>query len=63
MSRPDLQSAEATAARFIETFGGSALLQACVCGHEALLDNDVGRCQFWRDVIEQLDYTKISEKD
>lgn len=55
MSRPDLSSAEATADWFLETFGGSALLQACVCGYEALLANDVERCRFWQQVIAGLE--------
>lgn len=61
MSRPDLWSADATAAWFVETFGASALLQACVCGHEALQDNDVERCRFWRDVIAHLARDEASE--
>ena len=63
MSQPDLRSAEATAAWFIETFGGSALLQACVCGHEALADNDLDRCRFWQQVIAHLEGRDLIEED
>jgi hypothetical protein len=54
MPSHDQPSAVATADLLRSEFGSSALIQACVCGHEAMLANDVERCRFWREVIDQL---------
>jgi hypothetical protein len=58
MPPSDLASAEATAEFFMVSFGASALLEASVCGHQAILDNDVERCRFWRQVLERIEASK-----
>jgi hypothetical protein len=55
MPQPEGDSIEATVIFLVANFGSSALLQACVCGHEALLANNIDRCQFWRRVIDRLE--------
>ena len=54
MQRREGDLAADTAAIFVEMFGDSALLQACVCGYEALSSRDVDRCLFWQRVVEKL---------
>jgi len=55
MQQREIESAEATAEFFLANFGSSALLEASVCGHQAILDNDIERCRFWRQVLERIE--------
>jgi hypothetical protein len=54
---PELEetTAEATAEFFLSNFGPSALLEASVCGHQALAENNLEKCQFWRIVLDHIE--------
>jgi hypothetical protein len=55
MCELEQQSAESAAAFLLANFGSVALLEASVFGHQALLDNDLERCRFWRTVLSRLE--------
>ena len=55
MQEPEHVTAAATAEFFLSNFGASALLEASVCGHQAILDNDLERCRFWRLVLDRIE--------
>ena len=54
MQRREGDLAADAAAIFVEMFGDSALLQACVFGYETLSAREVDRCLFWQRVVEKL---------
>ena len=41
---------------FFEKFGDGARLQAALCAHQAVVEEDVEACAFWRDVLARLDH-------
>ncbi len=49
------EAAAATADFFISAFGARALLEASICGHQAIRENDVERCRFWRLVLDRIE--------
>jgi hypothetical protein len=55
MLEPEQETAEATAKFFVAKFGASAVLEASVCGHQALLQKDIDLCRFWRSVLERIE--------
>ena len=57
MPELDYEKVTATAAFLLANFGPSALLQASVCGYEALFAKDVELCRFWRQVMRHLEST------
>jgi len=58
MPERELDTAEATAEFFLANFGASALLEASVCGHRAIMENDLDRCRFWRMVLDHIEASR-----
>jgi hypothetical protein len=55
MRDADLQKkADATAKFFADAYGNGAELQASLCAYQAIVQNDVEKCRFWRDVLDRL---------
>ncbi|MFT7575965.1 MAG: hypothetical protein ACI9XZ_002349 [Alphaproteobacteria bacterium] len=49
-------TAQSTAISFLELYGGTALLHASLCAHQSLVANDISGCEFWSEVLREIEF-------